>query len=214
MNRRRLLESLAALASTGLITNELRADQRCMPTPIGESCSAFIPLGKLDKSYAAQHMTEWCWAACISMLFGYNGHRVSQRRIVKEAYGTVGNMPANYATLMNSLNRDWKDDRGATFSVSTDHMYCPEAGDADLTNDEMIDRLRDESPILFCTAAHAMILTSMSFVQTQLGVQVTEAWVMDPWPGNGLRRLALPEMVPAAQGGQIRFVATVNVSDD
>jgi hypothetical protein len=59
-----------------------------------------------------------------------------------------------------------------------------------------------------------MVLTSMNFIQTPLGPQVTEAWVMDPWPTNGLRRLSVPEMVPAAQGGQIRLVATVDISDD
>jgi hypothetical protein len=179
---------------------------------LGPHCSAFIPLARLAKTYAAQSKSEWCWAACISMLFGYNGHPVTQRNVVKGAYGTDANMPASHFTLMNALNRTWVDEGGNSFTVSTSHMYCPEAGDVDLTNAEMIETLKRETPILFCTSQHAMILTSMGFVQSRFGMQVSEAWVMDPWPGNGLRLLSPAEMLPSVNGGAIRMVATIALS--
>jgi len=43
---------------------------------------------------AFQQQNEWCWAACISMVFEYYKHAVDQERIVKETWGTVANMPA------------------------------------------------------------------------------------------------------------------------
>jgi hypothetical protein len=51
-------------------------------------------------AYGAQYMSEWCWAACISMVFAFNGHAVPQSRIVTEAYGAPINMPAVYGIVI------------------------------------------------------------------------------------------------------------------
>jgi len=202
VHRRSFLKSLVPLAGIGF-PKMAPARQDCSPY----FCASYIPLNQLEKIYAAQSQSQWCWAASISMIFAYSGHRVSQQRIVKEAYGSVVNMPGNYPAMLGSLNRGWTDDKGNNFSVSTSSLFAPDLGQTSLTNADLISELEDDNPILFCNLSHAMVLTAMKY--TPAGV--FEAWVMDPWPGKGLRRLTTAEMVPVP-AGQLRFVATVSVS--
>ena len=92
-----------ALAGAGLIAGRrvLLAEQQCnapvpTPTPMGihpvEMCTAGIPSISFKQAY--QEMNEWCWAACISMVFDFYGHPVDQKRIVQETWGVVTDMPA------------------------------------------------------------------------------------------------------------------------
>ena len=58
--------------------------------------SAFIPGSPIEQfniDYSPQHMNVWCWAACISMVFAYYRHPVSQPRIVAETWGDIVNLP-------------------------------------------------------------------------------------------------------------------------
>jgi len=118
-------------------------------------------------------------------------------------------MPGNFPALFGSLDRQWQDDDGNDFSVSINNLFSPELGVLTLTNGDLARQLENENPVIYCTAQHAMVLTSMSYV----GSQVVEAWVMDPWPGNGgLRRLTPAEMIPFPLGGQLRMAATLDIS--
>jgi hypothetical protein len=199
---------MALLSGTNLPLSKALGQEQCRPSEFGLLCSSFIPLEKLAKIYAPQGMSEWCWAASISMIFAYNKHPITQARIVRDAYGEIGNVPGNYAAMLGSLNRDWIDDHGDEFTVAVNNLFSPELGAGTLTNAELASVLEEEQPILYCTAQHAMVLTSMSYV----GPNVVEAWVMDPWPGNGLRRLSPAEMVPFPLGGQLRMAATLEIS--
>lgn len=174
----------------------------------GPVCDSYIPLQKLQKIYAAQQQSEWCWAASISMIFAFSGHPVRQARIVKEAYGSVMNMPGNYPALFGSLDRNWTDENGDDFSVTLNHLFAPDVGVGNLSNADLAQALEDENPVLYCTSQHAMVLTSMKYI----GSNVIDAWVMDPWPGNGLRHLSPLEMRPMLFGGQLRMAATIDVS--
>lgn len=191
---------------------EAAARTDCGASPMGIVCSSYIPIDRLAKIYAAQQASEWCWAASISMIFGYYGHRVAQARIVSDAYGSVANMPGNFPALVGSLERSWTDDSGNDFDVSINGIFLPEMGMAALNNLELIGNLDNEDPILFCTATHAMVLTAMNYRQTPMGPDVYQAFVMDPWPGMGLRQLGRAELVPMYRGGAVRMVATVQVS--
>ena len=143
------------------------------------------------------------------MIFAYNDHPIAQARIVHDAYGGIGNMPGNFPALFGSLDRQWQDDDGNDFIVSINNLFSPELGVLTLTNADLAQQLENENPIIYCTVQHAMVLTSMSYI----GSQVVEAWVMDPWPGNGgLRRLTPPEMIPFPLGGQLRMAATLDIS--
>jgi Papain-like cysteine protease AvrRpt2 len=207
LGRRSVLSCLGPVIGSGLPVSRAFGQQECRPSQYGLLCSSYIPIGRLARIYATQSMSEWCWAASISMIFAFNGHPVSQARIVRDAYGGIGNIPGNYPALFGSLDRDWTDDRGGSFTVSVNNLFAADFGGGTLTNADLAAALDDEQPILYCTAQHAMVLTSMSYVATN----VVEAWVMDPWPGNGLRRLAPVEMAPPPIG-QLRMAATLDIS--
>lgn len=203
ISRRNLLTTAGAVVVSGLLDTRLAYAQQSR---------AWIPLRRLSKIYASQHRSEWCWAACISMLFGYYRHPLSQEDIVESAYGSAQNMGAGLSTLISALNGDWTDAGDNAFTVSIDSMFAPEIGDVSLDNNELIQALTDDNPVLYCTTQHAMILTSMTYIPTPLGPRVIEGWVMDPWPGNGLRRLSVPEMIPSIQGGTLRLAATISIT--
>jgi hypothetical protein len=161
----------------------------------------------LRKIYAAQQQSEWCWAACISMLFAFYDHPVAQVRVVRDAYGSIANMPGNYPALFGSLDRTWEDEGGGEFSVSVNSLFAPEFGITLQSINDLVDELSFERPILHCTTQHAMVLTALKY----LNGNAVAAWVMDPWPGVGVRQLAPIELVPFTQGGMLRMVATIAV---
>ena len=206
--RRLFLGHCFSVAAACIGPGKLLAAQLCQPSGLGPICSSYIPIQLLAKVYAHQQMSEWCWAACISMIFGFNEHPVSQIRIVNDAYGGVANIPGNYPAMLGSLNREWTDDSGSDFTVSVNSLFAPELGATSLTNAELVSALEHEQPVLFCTLQHAMVLTSMSYI----GGNVLEAWVMDPWPGRGLRRLLPAELMPITLGGALRMAATLDLS--
>jgi hypothetical protein len=206
--RRSLFQALGSTIGVGLPVASAMAAQECRPAPVGPVCSSYIPMQRLGRIYAPQHMSEWCWAASISMVFAYNEHPVSQARIVQDAYGGIGNMPGNYSALFGSLDRRWTDDRGDEFTVAINNLFVPELGPTALTNADLVQELEAENPVLYCTWQHAMVLTSIRCI----GPRIIEGWVMDPWPGVGLRSLTPAEMVPFPHGGQLRMAATIEIS--
>ncbi|MFO0693775.1 MAG: papain-like cysteine protease family protein [Polyangiales bacterium] len=214
MRRRHFLARLGASAALGYVPLGLaaraRADVRCRdlpatPTsPPGRVCMSGLP-SELIHVEARQERSQWCWAACVSMVFGYHGHPTSQERIVEEAYGSLLNMPAAPATLLAALNRDWVDDEGRRFrSISspgtTNVVYAAQ------------DLARNQ-PLILGTHGHAVVLTALEYAAPylatpwgpQLGTPaITEAIVRDPWPGRGRRDLTLDEWNSIVFAAQIR----------
>ncbi len=150
--------------------------------------------------------SQWCWAACIAMVFEYYGHPVKQERIVSEAYGGLVNMPAQPWTMLALLNRAWIDDNGNKFiSGSTPGSSNTVAAANDLAEDR---------PLIIGTLGHAVVLTSLEYVAfyqrtpwaLQLGpANIINATVRDPMPGKGLRRLSGMEWANIAFAVQIRI---------
>src|SRR5437879_2626146 len=72
-----------------------QAKTRCnQVTPILRQCTSEADFSRFSQSYASQRMSQWCWAASVSMLFRYFGHPLSQEKIVMAQYGRVVNLPA------------------------------------------------------------------------------------------------------------------------
>lgn len=152
-----------------------------------------------------QFQSQWCWAACIAMVFQYYGHPVKQERIVSEAYGGLVDMPAQPWTMLAMLNRVWVDDNGETFTCySTPGSTNVVAAANDLAGN---------MPLIIGTNGHAMVLTSLEYmapyVQTPFGMQlgpvsITNATVRDPMPGVGRRGLSAAEWVAMRFAVQIR----------
>lgn len=165
------------------------ADQTCTPTGDngGQQCIAGIRSDTVQATVAAaggQRMSQWCWAASISMVFRYYGFEVSQERIVAETFGQVVNMPGTTEQILTTLSREWTDDHGRHFQVSAG-LLSAEGAAAELAADR---------PLMVGTLGHAMVLTALGYVKDPwYGDRVTSAVVRDPWPGRGRRELAPEE---------------------
>lgn len=56
---------------------------------------------------AKQEKQNWCWAACIQMVYSTQGIKVSQEDIVEETLGVVIDVPAGPQHFMDAL-KGWK----------------------------------------------------------------------------------------------------------
>src|SRR5690242_7317257 len=104
MDRRQILyASVVAGVTVGTrsLRSEVPADGSCSPPNMYgfQQCVAGIQTSKLGVT-AYQRATEWCWAACISGVFAYYGHDISQPRIVEEAYGGIVNLPGSPQAIL------------------------------------------------------------------------------------------------------------------
>src|SRR5262249_40158674 len=123
MNRRTFSRSLAALASGLVLGKDVLAEETCVPVaPYISRCTAGIPTLRLNGITAYQQQSEWCWAACIQMVFAFYGHRVPQRRIVKETWGEIVDMPGQPEQILADLNRSWMDEDDKKFASSADSL--------------------------------------------------------------------------------------------
>lgn len=207
--------SLVAVVSFAFAT-AAHAGERCQP-PDEEGnvyCEVGIPSERLGPVSAEQKMSQWCWAAAISSIFGYHGHPVAQERIVAAVWGRLVDLPAMSGGMMTeSLARPWTDDRGRPFRARV-RVYDAAAGEFGVDEAMVIDELRDERPLLVGTVGHAMVMTALAFVRDPWGGEhIVSIIVRDPWPGSGQpsgpsalgrRELRWEEMDP-------QYVATVDI---
>lgn len=177
----------------------------------GMACSPIVPPGiqecmvGLESSIApvaVQQSSEWCWAACISGVFGYYGHDISQQDIVQQTWGEIVNLPAQPQQIIADLNRSWVDGDGNAFSVTGD-VYSANALTA-------AQDLKQDMPLIIGALGHAMILTGIQWVRDIYGrEQIMAAIVRDPWPTNGNRRELNPQEWLGAN-----FLVRIRVMDD
>ena len=212
MDRRRFLTTLGAatVIGAGLGPAEALALLRCQDFPQQgmRQCEAGIDSSVLHVTAAAvggQHMNQWCWAACIEMIFRYYGFVVPQERIVKETWGQIYNQPSDPNTILMNLNRAWTDQKGKSFQVMGD-VYSANVMTAaqDLSN---------HMPLIIGTMGHAMVLTSMvyycagwnGYAWAQCGINA--AVVRDPWPGKNRRQLTPQEWQNTSFLARVRLQA-------
>ena len=140
--------------------------------------------------FAYQQASEWCWAACIQMVFSYWGHPVSQQEIVRQTWGVITNMPAQPEQIIADLNRQWEDRGGNVFTSEADTFSA--------TGETAAQDLARDMPLIIGSMGHAMVLSAVSYNRAQSGQgQVTGALVRDPMPGNGGRRPLRPQEAAA-----------------
>lgn len=154
-----------------------------------QQCEAGIDSAIADLTAAAvggQHLSQWCWAACIEMVFRYYGLRVPQAQIVQQTWGQIVDLPSQPGQILANLNRQWIDATGRRFGVAGDVFTAnPMTAAQDLSKD---------MPLIIGTMGHAMVLTSVTYIRDQFGNgNVTAAVVRDPWPGRGRRVLSAQE---------------------
>lgn len=206
-----VLTSASAIADTKL--------KQYVPTALGP-VPDYISQVDFDEfqqeAYQSQENTEWCWAACLSMVFSFYHHPVSQEKIVSDVFGQDVNLPAGSgATVARLLNREWTDDNGKHFHAKLTAAYDFDAGFYDLNNARLAHELDQNHPVIIAAGTHAMVLTAMEYTGSPtLPANVLSCGVFDPWPGRGARGLAPAEMIPMnLPGGQFRFAATFTIKD-
>lgn len=179
-SRRSWMKALGGAAGATVMSGGLKAALQCgsMLPPYGEQgCVAGIPEARLNFVFAYQQASEWCWAACMQMVFSYWGHPVPQREIVRQTWGAITDMPAQPQQIVADLNRDWTDIRGDQFTVEAD---CFTATGAEAAQD-----LAREMPLIVGSLGHAMVLSAVSYQRVPNGQgQVTGAVVRDPLRGK------------------------------
>jgi hypothetical protein len=211
MDRRSLVKGLSSLVLSAAITKRAIAESRCDPSPWGMRCAKYISFDQIAHSYSFQNMDQWCWAACISMIFKFYGFDVSQIMVVQQAYGTIVNAPGNWPQILGALNRSWVDSHGDSFSVRTGALFAPQAGAVRIDNEDLLDSLDQDKPILFCNSHHAMILTALEYFDTPMGPNIVKGWVMDPWPTSGGLHPVAPQDMRPPPFGDIHMLATIEV---
>jgi hypothetical protein len=215
IRRRELLAGVTGVAVVGATGRGAQAYEKCMFHPMyGQVCEAGVEVAKVVQRYDDQDLSQWCWAATISMIFAQYGYQVGQPRIVKDVYGVVVNMPAlSGATISKQLTRTWTDDTGKKFNVQVEGLYDFDAGIVGITNAQIVNALKAGRPLVFGNQSHAMMQCSVAYMPTPMGPQIINVGFADPWPGNGLRGPAYPgEALAMHVGGAMRYLALPKIT--
>ena len=208
MSRRNILKLGSAGLALGAVgaSGPASALLRCTPFDFNgvQYCEAGIDSRLVSISAGAvggQHMNQWCWAACIEMVFRYYGFVIPQATIVQQTWGGIVNLPGQPQQILANLNRPWKDANGQTFHVSGDIFSAnPITASQDLSNN---------MPLIIGTQGHAMVLTSLQYARDRWSRgQVKLAVVRDPWPGRGRRVLSPHEWYGTSFLSRIRVTRT------
>jgi len=212
MDKRTFIGAGAALA----LGKALVAGQNCQQTPRGAICTAQVNIPQLISAIHTQQCPEWCWAACISMIFDFYGHPIDQAEIVRQTFGNVVCFPAGATrTIGQALSRRYVDSNGDKFMSRVVAAFDPVNGINTLDNSTVVHALANDNPLLYCNTAHAMVNYSVRYIPTSPEPTVLAVGVIDPWPTSPRSHLLNQyEMVPSTRpGGQMTFLAAVEVTD-
>jgi hypothetical protein len=208
MNRRAFAAGLgAALLAGG--TRGVAADCRVIAPGVTGCTSALASTFRI----VTQDCPERCWAASIAGIFGYHGHPISQDAIARTMFGTLACLPSGNTTVLDAvLSRQWVDAKGDEFGARISGLYDPLNGVRAINNAELIAELENDKPILYCNRTHAMVVVGMSYRRDAIGnLVVDQVRVADPYPGLGFHLLSPREMAPVDLGGDLLFLASVDV---
>ena len=123
-------------------------------------------------------------------------------------------MPGDDNVLKNALNKYRYSDDGKKFKISAD-IFSPALGSASVSNQKVIEDLKNNKPLLNGSATHATVTVRVDYAPA--GFNVQRVHVVDPFPGAApppvyARFLTPSEMTPEAKGGSLKFLASVTVS--
>jgi hypothetical protein len=211
MHNRRSFIVGATVAAGALLGHRALAGLDCRADPrFGEVCRAELAFDDfLQQAYDTQHAEQWCWAACIAMVFAFHGHPVRQERIVAEAYGGIASGGRSIAA---QLDRIWVDDGGHRFRSRLHTLFDAYAGDGVLDLANVVGALRRSEPMIMGANDHVVVLSAIDYAVTSEGPQAVGGAAFDPWPGRGPRLLAADELVPLSRGGGLGFIALPEIS--
>ena len=204
--RRDFLRMISTVGLSLLLPARVHSSYRCddlfTPTYYGPMITGQVCHAHIDgiRYYEAQKDSQWCWAACIQMVFKHWGYDVQQPMIVKDAWGDIVNMPGTPLQILMSLNREWTDDSGKKFTVRSDSFV--------LGPGTLAQELAANRPPILGILGHAVVLSDIVYSGNNYGVTVNSANVLDPWPGRGELLLSPTEF------GYLQFAARIQVFPD
>lgn len=208
---------LSVFSAIGLfiLTCPIQAKTSCVPTAQGPFCTSEVDFKSFAQTaFDTQKESQWCWAAAISMIFNYYKHPVGQQRIVRDAYGSIVNMPAvSGIVIARQINREWTDNSNKKFTSQLTSAYDFDARVNWTNNAVLVNELDQDRPFIIGTSGHAVVVTQIQYFPTPLGPNIQGIGVFDPYPGRGARNLTPVEMKPMHEGGGLRFIATIKVTD-
>src|SRR5215213_2489350 len=215
MKHSRILIFAAIMTLSAAFSTDTLAKTTCQQGPQGQVCIAQIDFNSFaQNSYQDQQSSQWCWAASISMLFSYYNHPVSQQAIVQSLYGTLVDLPSGSGwNIASRLNTTWTDANGKRFRAQLTGAYDFDAGVMTINNATLVNELDQDRPVIIGTRGHAVVGTAIEFVPGPMGPIITGIGVFDPWPGRGARPLDQSEMLAMHLRGELRFLATVRVTE-
>jgi hypothetical protein len=186
-------------------TEASAAEQCGIMTPLGPGCRVYVDNYRQKLHVRKQRSPVTCWAASLSNLLTYYGKNVSEQEIVRQSTGVE--RLADPAVLTTALNHDYTDSGGDTVTVSivgsTDRFWNTSH---DLTNADLYEALKDDTPVFYGDVNHAMILVEGVFVPSLTGPTPISGIVADPAQGMpNYRSLQFLELIGL-------FAATISVS--
>lgn len=180
MLRRSLLGGLVGFASGGLAP--VRQEVVCYPSgdPRVQICEAGAPVGLAMIRSQRQRAQNWCWAACIEMVFAAHGRYVAQEAIVMETWGSLRDAPAYGHEIMGALNRTWRDQFGRQFRSNADQRS--------VTPVTLAQDLAQGYPLIIGVPGHAMVMSRVRYYRDAYGNgRIYDAGLMDP--ARGVRNM-------------------------
>ena len=217
MNRRHFLYGAATLAIGQLACSDLINSPTPPTAPVPSSTvplTARVNITQLAQAATQQQCEEWCWAACISTMFNFYNHPLTQAQIVAATYGAVICLPANSSTTIGrDLSRRYVDNRGVAFTSRVVAAYDFYNRINSLNNGMIVNALASNNPLLYCNTHHAMVIYSVTYRQEAPGPSILDVEVMDPWPFSPITHSLTPsEMFAADLGGEMTFLAQVQIT--
>lgn len=200
-DRRKLILSGAAALAVAGVSRAGKTAQICTLSDGTRWCRSRLYAQMHAQTTQRQNRAQWCWAASLSMIFGYYGHPTSQERIVEEVWGRIVDVPRHVDDVMRDINRSWVDNRGRRFRASGQrltlhHIELPKLA---------AQALAENRPLIVGTLGHATVLTEMRWsIDADGQLFVSDLIVSDPADGS-IRNLTLEERLLTD------FVAVVDV---
>ena len=141
-----------------------------------------------------------CFSVCFYVQSGWILLPDQQKRVFQEPSRTD-------AEMIQLLSDNWESRDGRKFhSVITAGFDVEQGGN--ISNQDIVNELSNGRPLIVCNTSHCMVLTLFDFTQ----MRAVNASVFDPYTGP--RRLSPVEFTVPQMGGQLRFLAAVEIVGD
>src|ERR1035437_1788722 len=148
-----------------------------------------IPSAQFNFVSAVQLRTEWCWAASVQMVLNWYDIPVRQTDVVNRVYHKTVDAAASENEITVALSGTAYDRTGHKVSLhAVRHHGTPPA-------ELLIAELGHRRPMLMTlhssrTMLHAVVVTSVEYIDSSQGVRITAMTLRDPNPTFHDRRTA------------------------